>query len=205
MAHGNVYFARLAIPVNRQPQRLLQLASHLGREHDVGHAVGIIKYLDTFPRKIVKRVRIGNVAIAFRPMRNRLAPRLEEGLLARPAGRKMHHLAISLDLHPLSVCHRSRMENRFRMRDPGSSSCSANAGTSTTSCPRPSIFQPFESFQKETNHVDFRKTGGRHFVFTQGYHPCLSASSFVTHVASLSFRVCTSENTAPNGSRADGK
>lgn len=102
MAHGNVYFARLAIPVNRQPQRLLQLASHLGREHDVGHAVGIVKYLDTFPRKIVKRVRIGNVAIAFRPMRNRLAPRLEEGLLARPAGRKMHRLAISLDLHPLS-------------------------------------------------------------------------------------------------------
>ena len=41
-----------------------------------------------------------------------------------------------------AVCHISRMENRLRIRVPGSFSCLANAGTSTTSCPRPSIPPP---------------------------------------------------------------
>lgn len=38
------------------------------------------------------------------------------------------------------ACRTSRTENSARMRDPGSANCSANAATSTTSCPKPQVF-----------------------------------------------------------------
>lgn len=205
MAHGNMYFARLVIPVNRQPQRLPQLASHLGREHDVGHAVGIVKYFDTRPRKIVKRVRIGNVAIAFRPTRNRLAPRLEEGLLARPAGRKMHRLAIPLDLHPLSGLPSLARGEQVSHARPRFAQLLGERRHIHDIMPQTQHFPAFRKFSGRSEPCRLPHNKRATLRFHARIPSYLSASSSAARIALPSFHVCTSENTAPNGSRADGK
>lgn len=97
------------------------------------HTTGIVQDLDFRPREIIKRERIGGIAKI-------IAPGFEERLLARPFGGQMDGLPSFFWRARSDACRTSRTENSARMRDPGSANCSANAATSTTSCPKPQVF-----------------------------------------------------------------
>ncbi len=66
--------------------------------------------------------------------RTRLSAPLPCRPTSPPSGWTRHRSCVS-PARP--ACLTSRTENSPRMREPGSASCSANAETSTTSCPRP--------------------------------------------------------------------
>ena len=96
------------------------------------HTTGIVQDLDFRPREIIKRERIGGIAKI-------IAPGFEERLLARPFGGQMDGLPVILLARAVG-CLPHLTHGEQRMRDPGSANCSANAATSTTSCPKPQVF-----------------------------------------------------------------
>ena len=97
------------------------------------HTARIIENLNLAPREIIQRGR-------ERRTPQKITPRFKERLFAGPFGGQMDSFAIVFWRARSAACRTSRTENRARICEPGCPNCSANAATSTTSCPKPNVF-----------------------------------------------------------------